>query len=652
MFGDFNYQYDIASFLVILTLLLINFFYKRFPTWKNQLFHRQLLCCGLVCILNLAELFFSVNQINAVVFEIVTVVHYLGIVLMVLIFYLFIFSLNHKKVDVKNIGKSLLAAITIFEILIVLTNPVTHWVAYVDEKGRHLGYGFTFICEVGAVLVIMAFIQMLRVKGASSREKKMTVIIYTVSITLSLVAQYIKPELNLMGLAVTITLICCMITLQSPIELIHAKTGCYNYLAFQEAVYLKDASHKNFSIFFVYIKNSSTIKNQFGIDEHYRLTREVGQNIRTGTTTKVLFNVFSSCYCTICSDEQQMNYLLEKSRDVLYKPLHLKEGDTETEIDPPFQFLPILIHNVPEIEKRLNNNPGDTPENILNLVHYVINNMDMEVARYCEIDDALVTKYLADLVVLNRMKAAIKSQAFEVYLQPIYNLRTKTFTGAESLLRLKGDNGEFIPTLDFIRIAEKSGDILKIGEISLRKTCQFIKAAHLEDTTIEQVNVNLSMVQCMQTNLVDQLVRIIEEEGVNIRLICFELTETENVKDEVLFQRTITRMADMGFKFALDDYGTGYSNMSKVINYPLSEIKIDKSLVDMTENSNSKNNLLLKNLTSMFRENEFEVLAEGVETKEVSQMMEKMGCNLIQGFYYARPMPLEVFKNFKEIYKN
>lgn len=651
MFGNFNYQYDVASFLVILTLLFINFFYRRFPTWKNQLFHRQLLCCGIVCILNIIEIYLSVNPVSRFFFEIVVVLHYIGVSLSVLLFYLFIFALNHKKIEYTKKGKMILSLVFGVELLFSITNPFTHWVAYLDETGRHLGFGFSFICEVGAVLVIMAFFQMLKTKGVNSREKKLTVIVYTVSITAALTAQFFKPELNLLGLAITIALICCMVTLQSPIELIHVKTGCFNYSAFQEAIDLKDASRKNYSIIFVYIKNSSTIKNQFGIEEHYVLAREVGQNILEGTSIKLLFNVFSSCYCTICSDEQEMYELLEKSKDVLYKPLHIDDGDVKTEIDPPFQFMPILVHNVPEIEKRLNKNPGDTPENILNLVHYAINQVDSDQVRYCEVDDALITKYLDDLSILNRMKTAIKTQDFEVYLQPIYNLRTKTFTGAESLLRLRGENGEFISTQSFIQIAEKSGDILKIGEISLRKTCQFIKDAQLEDTTIEQVNINLSMVQCMQPNLVDQLVRIIEEEGVNKGLICFELTETENIKDEEQLHRVITRLSDLGFKFALDDYGTGYSNMSKVINYPLSEIKIDKSLVDMSDDTDSKNSLLLKNLTSMFRENEFEVLAEGVETKEVSQMMEKMGCNLIQGFYYARPMPLEEFKNFKEIYK-
>lgn len=651
MFGDFNYQYDVASFLVILTLLLIDRFYKRFPTWKNQLFQRQLLCCGIVSVLNIIELYLSVNPGNPVVFEIVVILHYIGVSLSGLLFYLFIYALNHKKVDYTKRGKYLLTLVFGAELLLVLTNPFTHLVAYLDETGRHLGLGFTFICEVGAVLVILALIQMLNPKTANSREKKLTVIVYTISLTTALTAQFFYPEINLVGLAITITLICCMITLQSPIELIHVKTGCYNYKAFQEAVYLKDADHKNFSIIFVYIKNSGTVKKQFGIDEHYNLAREVGKNIFEGTNAKILFNVFSSCYCAICSNEQQMYELLEKSKDVLYRPLHVDEGEIKTEIDSPFQFVPILVPNVPEIEKRINKNPGDTPENILNLVHYAINAVDMEQLQYFEVDEALVQKYLSDLAILNRMKVAIKTEAFEVYLQPIYNLKTKTFTGAESLLRLKGDDGNFIPTLDFIRIAEKSGDILKIGEISLRKTCQFIKEAHLEDTTIEQVNVNLSMVQCMQFNLVDQLVRIVEEEGINKRLICFELTETENVKDEEQLHRVITRLSDLGFKFALDDYGTGYSNMSKVINYPLSEIKIDKSLVDMSEDGESKNSLLLKNLTNMFRENEFEVLAEGVETKEVSQMMEKMGCNLIQGFFYARPMPLEEFKNFAQLYK-
>ena len=251
----------------------------------------------------------------------------------------------------------------------------------------------------------------------------------------------------------------------------------------------------------------------------------------------------------------------------------------------------------------------------------------------------VLEKRRREIEITQAISSAIKNASFQVYFQPIYSKVEKRYTNMEALVRLIDDNIGFIPPDEFIPIAEKNGDILAIGEIVLEKVCSFIEEYHPEDFGIKAIHVNLSVVQCMQENINIRLMNIIDKYRIPHSLIDFEITETtaDNTSDSL--DKIMKDFNEKGIHFSLDDFGTGYSNQTNIMQYPYSIVKIDKSMVWACD-SNPKALISLKHTIAMIKDLEMKVLAEGVETLNQQKMLEDIGVEYLQGYYFSRPLPV------------
>lgn len=234
---------------------------------------------------------------------------------------------------------------------------------------------------------------------------------------------------------------------------------------------------------------------------------------------------------------------------------------------------------------------------------------------------------------------ALKNNEFLLYYQPLYNVSDGNFTEAEALLRLKDKNGNFISPDEFIPVAEQSGLIIEIGCTVLEKVCKYIHSLLACRVDIDSISVNLSVIQLMQDNVVARLLDIIHRNGISPNRILLEVTESTLVSNYEQAGEKIRQLSAAGIQFALDDFGTGYSNITHVIDLPFDVVKIDKSLIwDSIENR--KCNIMIRDLTRTFKNINLGVTAEGVETLAHDQFVRQCGCDKIQGFRYAKPMPV------------
>ncbi len=243
--------------------------------------------------------------------------------------------------------------------------------------------------------------------------------------------------------------------------------------------------------------------------------------------------------------------------------------------------------------------------------------------------------------ILNR---AIMERGFEMYYQPIYSVKDKSFTSAEALIRLKDDTyGAISPGL-FIPAAESMGLILPIGEYVLETVFRFISHNNLKSLGLECIDINLSVAQCLQKGLPARIRQLQEEYQIDPAQVNFEITETTYDDIGNLAERNIQELVEMGYRFSLDDYGTGYSNMRRVSRLPLSIIKIDKSLVnDIRSESGWR---IIKNVIRMMKDVDKKLVAEGVETEEDFLRLSELECDYIQGFYFSKPLSRDEFKEF------
>ena len=178
----------------------------------------------------------------------------------------------------------------------------------------------------------------------------------------------------------------------------------------------------------------------------------------------------------------------------------------------------------------------------------------------------------------------------------------------------------------------------------LEEVHRFISENDIASLGLEYIEINLSIAQCMQEELPERLTFLREMYGVPPERINLEITETTYEDMGSVMQFNLEALSGMGYTFSLDDYGTGYSNMQRVSKLPLKIIKLDKSLVDDMGSDDGMS--IVRNTIKMMRDIDKELVAEGVETKENLDYLEKIGCHFIQGYYFSKPLPEDEFVMF------
>ena len=253
-----------------------------------------------------------------------------------------------------------------------------------------------------------------------------------------------------------------------------------------------------------------------------------------------------------------------------------------------------------------------------------------------------------NLIIANHLEhiidTALSENEFQVYYQPIYSIEDKKFKTAEALVRLISKKYGFISPASFIPYAENAGRIEEIDSFVMEEVFKFVSSDIFETLGLEYIEINLSMAECVNPNLIERVKILMEKYNVNPKRINLEITESYDVSEQELISQNLKKLFDMGFNFALDDYGTGYSNINRFTTLPISIVKIDKSLVDESEDKNIKK--ILDYSFSIVNDLNKQTVVEGVETKEQLDRFTAYGATYIQGYYFSKPLDFESYVDF------
>ena len=237
------------------------------------------------------------------------------------------------------------------------------------------------------------------------------------------------------------------------------------------------------------------------------------------------------------------------------------------------------------------------------------------------------------------MQAAIVERQFLMYLQPKYSIARNEIIGAEALVRWRHPKRGMIFPDQFIPIIEENGFIKKVDYYIWEEACRFIKKC--EEAGLEPcpVSVNVSRVHLKDNECIQVLSDMIEKIGIPKDMLELEITETA---DDQQISRKALELKEGGFTLLMDDFGSGYSSLNILLETPFDVIKLDKKFIENMMVS-GKGRLILEQVASMADKLELGLLAEGVETKEQVNLLQSIGCDQVQGYYYAKPMPEEEF---------
>jgi diguanylate cyclase (GGDEF)-like protein len=255
----------------------------------------------------------------------------------------------------------------------------------------------------------------------------------------------------------------------------------------------------------------------------------------------------------------------------------------------------------------------------------------------------------------NMRDAAVSGyKEFEVYFQPIMDIQLPgtPCTGAEALIRWNSEELGFITPGEFIPLAEYLGLINPIGNHVLRQSCFYCKKWNDNGYPNYKVNVNLSVVQLLQTDIVEIVAQTLKDTGINPRNLTLEVTESLAINDMERMKSILGKIKKLGVRIALDDFGTGYSSLNHIREIPFDVIKVDQSFVkDLAGDAYSQS--FIRMVAELADAIDVSICVEGIETKEQYKVLEGMKVRLVQGYYFDKPLPrVEFEKKYMNINKN
>lgn len=493
---------------------------------------------------------------------------------------------------------------------------------YLHGPLLYVQYAITFSYILGSLILVI-----IKRKSVTPIQE-ITIYLYIAINIICIVLQMVMPELLIQQFGITIAVMLIYMSLQNPEDYMDKKQGAFNGIAFDAVLNSNFVRRKKFGVLGVRINGLRYVGDTLGEESESEILREIVQYLVREAGKKRVFVVSQTKYAILLGENEDVKSLTDKIYGRFAQ--HFASNGATVSLAVNTCFI-----QCPEVAAQT--------KDVLSVMDLCLD--EKSITEHNETVVArkdILEKGQRETLILQAMRQGLKEDGFEVFYQPIYSVKEKRLTSAEALVRMKDAGLGFVSPDEFIPLAEKNGLILDIGEFVFRAVCRFITEQKLWEMGIENVHVNLSVVQCMQENLHAVLTEIMDEYGVDYGKIHLEMTESAAVASEDTLKSNMHKLIEKGMSFALDDYGTGFSNTVTMMKYPFRLIKLDKSMVWSASDS-EKAMSLLKHTISMIKDMNMEIVAEGVETAAQANILAKMGCDYFQGYYYSRPVNGENF---------
>lgn len=518
-----------------------------------------------------------------------------------------------------------------FATAVLISNP---WTKAIYDVSRENGYvrGWMYYYLIPEILILYTVISLSFVlyyrKYLSIREKGGLYAFVICTMLTSMLQIYFFPYLLITNIGLSTGVAINYLAMQNPEFDKDRKTRNYNLEGFGRYTSEQLRMGKEFQCMAIGFANYKTLLSIYGSQKMDRLLNRIGIRLRNRYNHAVTFYIHNG-------------------RFVLVFPRHIQINPIEAELIAYFDRNFGLNKDVLQLNLRLAYLYADKR---IKKPFDIGESLDMALDDACRkeiyqlkvVDDALMEKLYREREYNRALHDAIEKDHVEVFYQPIYDSKCELFTMAEALVRIRDPKLGLLFPDAFISIAEKDGTILSLGKIVFRKVCRFIKEHDLDALGIQAIEVNLSPIQCRHRFLAEDYLKIAEEYGIDLNNIVFEITETATVGVDRM-GKMMQQLQKAGARFALDDYGTGYSNMINVMSLPFYCIKIDKSLV---WSYFRQEDWILPKFVRIFKDDSLTIVAEGAETMDMTDGLIEMGCDYVQGFYYSKPVEEKVFLEF------
>ena len=269
------------------------------------------------------------------------------------------------------------------------------------------------------------------------------------------------------------------------------------------------------------------------------------------------------------------------------------------------------------------------------------------VQNYAYYDQTIQDEILQSQMIVNKMKRALREEQFVLYLQPKYSLADNQIQGAEVLVRWEDPEKGLLPPGMFIPIFEHNGFIMELDYYVWEHSCRMLRRWLDEGRKVYPVSVNISRVSLYNPNLAEDICKLVERYHIPTELFQLELTETAYASNPTQIWADMSKLQKKGFTILMDDFGSGYSSLNV-----LKDINVDVLKLDMKFLTNAadpvRSHVILKAVVHMAKDLDIPCIAEGVEQVSQAEFLKKVGCEYVQGYLYAKPMPVKDYEALVE----
>ena len=408
-------------------------------------------------------------------------------------------------------------------------------------------------------------------------------------------------------------------------------TGLPNSGGFLQFVGSKFGSGEimKYDAFYFNLKSYGLISRRYGIQEGDEIMKRYAKKLREFCDDdEIVAHFGGDNYAALIKKERTKAFIKYISQVPVYG---VKNGKRD-------EFTVAAVSGVYAIDESMTS-PGQAISRAVMACNYAKNVANKP---YVFVNKAMSTRIYRQKQIEDRYEEALANNEFRIYLQPKVDTETMRIVGAESLARWFCNGIVLYPT-EFVPILEQEGMVASLDLYVLKKTCEYIREWLDSGITPVKVSVNFSRRDLSYKNLAKEITSIIDSYNIDRKYIEIEVTETASEDERIMMTSFLSKLKDEKISTAIDDFGTGYSSLSTLRDFPVSVIKIDRSFIN-NEELNTSDEIVLKNIIHMARELGIDVVTEGVERPDQTQLLKSVGCHVVQGFLYDNPMPKKDFE--------
>ena len=634
----YHFEFDIAALILTIFMAVLIFFKKGLVRHANRVF---LSLIGLIFLSELADIFSSIYNNSpspsTVVYQDLWNYLYLfahnalAYCFMVYLFFLMEFV---KK---KKVAMFILSIPFAVDVILLVLNPFTKWVFLYDENGHYVhGPLFVVLYSIAFLYMVFSIIFVIQNHKYLEMSKTASLMAFLFISFVPVIVQIFVPEYLLTLFFETIGLLGILFSIENKDDTISPVTGIFNRFALESALDTAMDS-EGYTLFLVKIPNLNYYNKMIGFVNMNEILGKISSWLEKEFMMYACYDCGRGHFAVVCDRIGEEE--IEKCKKDVLERFEKSWGKGKFSLSFPVQ---VGVIHLPEDVK--------TMENLQMIIDAPFDGKESAILDA----PSMIAKYERRVLIEQLIDKALTNRSFVVQYQPIWNSHTGKVQSAEALCRLVDDEYGMIPPDEFIPIAEQNGTILEIGRIVFEEVCRFYQEERLNRLGLDYIEVNLSVVQCMDRDLRRIFDEILDRYSLDAKHINLEITESATADNQKALVDTIDTLRERGFTFSLDDYGTGYSNISYMYEMPFSIIKVDKSILwkamDPKTGTGQKSAITyLENTIRMLRDMEYSVLVEGVETMEQKMLLEGLECDYFQGYYFSKPIQKEVFLDYLRV---